>query len=122
MPIVFTIKVILIGSGIIVAAQSMGKASYSFSLGWEILKATVALLVVLTAAWKMELRKYIAFSFILSSVYGAGHIVYDYSNFLINDNALLFSPTIHFNQALVSLGCAAIGVALLKFKLDRKPG
>lgn len=104
---------IAIGAGILVAAQSLGRVAYVADYYREGAKFTLAMAIVVIAAYQIGYKNYLAFTLMIAALYGIGHILYDVIIAYLYASAFKYTFSQHLLQASLSATCLLGALFLL---------
>lgn len=113
MRIKFVASIIALGASILVAAQALGKIAYGSNYSLEGIKFAIAIAMVIAISFLVKTKKYLAFTFILSGLYGMGHIFYDLAHAYFKTQQLTVPVSAHTIQGAISVFCFFIAALLL---------
>jgi len=94
---------IVLGAAMLVAAQALGRLAYGPDYYFEISKFVLAIIVVTILSYKINYKRFIAFTFIISGLYGMGHILYDLITSYVEASDFAHPINEHVAQGILSV-------------------
>lgn len=99
----FVFVAIVLGAAMLVAAQTLGRLAYGPDYYFEISKFVLAIILVTILSYKISYKRFIAFTFIISGLYGMGHILYDLITSYVETSDFTHPINEHVAQGILSV-------------------